>query len=236
MIFQIKTAFSTVCASMMIMATTTGNAFAVPSYGFSVRMSGYAQDNESYAFSFPAFTFTNISGAGIGITSISMDDGSATQLWDYVSLESASAGIGYTLTSGDRVRNSGWHSTIAYTFTGFDSTKTFGFSLDPDTLRSGTGNIVDARPYVFNAGTPGTATATFSNGQATTLNWSNRIQGTFDPLRVGADATDLRNIYYEISGTQITAAVPEPETYTMMLAGLGLVGVMARRRKAKQTA
>lgn len=30
----------------------------------------------------------------------------------------------------------------------------------------------------------------------------------------------------------ITAAVPEPETYAMFLAGLGLVGVIARRRKA----
>ena len=30
---------------------------------------------------------------------------------------------------------------------------------------------------------------------------------------------------------QITAAVPEPETYAMMLAGLGLIGAFARRRR-----
>ncbi|MES2553545.1 MAG: FxDxF family PEP-CTERM protein, partial [Pseudomonadota bacterium] len=30
----------------------------------------------------------------------------------------------------------------------------------------------------------------------------------------------------------LTSAVPEPETYGMMLAGLGLMGFVARRRKA----
>jgi hypothetical protein len=34
----------------------------------------------------------------------------------------------------------------------------------------------------------------------------------------------------------ITAAVPEPETYAMMMAGLGLVGFMSRRRKAQALA
>jgi len=30
----------------------------------------------------------------------------------------------------------------------------------------------------------------------------------------------------------LTAPVPEPETYAMLLAGLGLVGAMVRRRRA----
>lgn len=35
-----------------------------------------------------------------------------------------------------------------------------------------------------------------------------------------------------IDNVKLTAAVPEPETYAMLLAGLGLMGTVARRRKA----
>lgn len=35
-------------------------------------------------------------------------------------------------------------------------------------------------------------------------------------------------------GTWTVASVPEPETYAMIMAGLGLMGVVARRRKNKQ--
>ena len=34
-------------------------------------------------------------------------------------------------------------------------------------------------------------------------------------------------------GVTIAAAVPEPETYAMLLAGLGLIGYTARRRKTQ---
>ena len=50
---------------------------------------------------------------------------------------------------------------------------------------------------------------------------------------------DFENSFASINGdignpgfTSYAAAVPEAETYAMMLAGLGLVGFMARRRKA----
>lgn len=37
-----------------------------------------------------------------------------------------------------------------------------------------------------------------------------------------------------LDNVSVTAAVPEPETYALLLAGLGLVGTIVRRRKAKQ--
>ena len=43
---------------------------------------------------------------------------------------------------------------------------------------------------------------------------------------------DFTQAGYQIAHVQVTA-VPEPETYAMLLAGLGLVGLVARRRKPK---
>ena len=50
---------------------------------------------------------------------------------------------------------------------------------------------------------------------------------TFDVVN-GSGPTGLRT---DFSGTTFTPAVPEPETYEMLLAGLGLVGFLAYRRK-----
>jgi hypothetical protein len=78
--------------------------------------------------------------------------------------------------------------------------------------------------------------------------------GTFDGTLVAATNAWGNTGYFNVSttnGSKITSieftananafetdnhafitAVPEPETYVLMLAGLGLLGVMARRKKA----
>jgi hypothetical protein len=60
-----------------------------------------------------------------------------------------------------------------------------------------------------------------------------------DGLFVGIvrPTADVRSIafkgnYVVVDDFTFTTPVPEPETYAMMLAGLGLIGFMARRRKA----
>lgn len=50
---------------------------------------------------------------------------------------------------------------------------------------------------------------------------------------IGSDKDEqfyINSVTAEVSNT-ITSAVPEPSTYALMIAGLGLVGFMARRRK-----
>jgi hypothetical protein len=81
-------------ASSLILATTlsvsSACVLAAQDYGLSVRMFGWPNSTEGYAFAYPGFSFTNLSSPGVTITSLSMDDGSANGLWDVVSDESAS--------------------------------------------------------------------------------------------------------------------------------------------------
>jgi hypothetical protein len=62
---------------------------------------------------------------------------------------------------------------------------------------------------------------TAANGDTTSSAGTFRITGYFD----GVNTTNL-----QLNGS--VAAVPEANTYAMMLAGLGLVGFMGRRRRA----
>ena len=50
---------------------------------------------------------------------------------------------------------------------------------------------------------------------------------------VGFDAARLDFSQLTTTGTLSVAAVPEPETYALMLAGLGVVGWVARRRQCR---
>ena len=71
------------------------------------------------------------------------------------------------------------------------------------------------------------------------------LNGAVDAYNVSNYSLDAGNYYLQVSGNVVgngmgkyyaslaLAPVPEPETYAMMLGGLGLLAVAARRRKQK---
>jgi len=62
------------------------------------------------------------------------------------------------------------------------------------------------------------------------------IDGGVNALVANSNNGVAGQYYFQVRNGVITAPVPEPETYAMLLAGLGLVGVMSRRRKAVKAA
>jgi choice-of-anchor A domain-containing protein len=62
------------------------------------------------------------------------------------------------------------------------------------------------------------------NGNVVVGNWASNIQ------------VNTNHYFNATNVAGYVSAVPEPETYAMLLAGLGLVGFMARRRKSKTAA
>ena len=87
-----------------------------------------------------------------------------------------------------------------------------------------TGNMIDLAIPVSLA--EGGNTVSFSYESPTFFNGSSRagFQG------MGDEGWGLNSV--EVSGNRLAPAVPEPETYAMLLAGLGAVGFMSRRRAA----
>lgn len=98
--------------------------------------------------------------------------------------------------------------------------------------------------------------AAFGGGSYSLFSFgSDHLRGTADDVSFGswsfnsfhntASLNDSGSYYYNVAGRlfggyvltssleSVTAPVPEPETYAMLIAGLGLMGVVARRRKQK---
>jgi PEP-CTERM motif len=106
---------------------------------------------------------------------------------------------------------------------------------------SGINSALSAGSYIAYLTVAGVTGAANSVGIAGS-NTNGGMSGGFRFLNsAGTDPLVLSNSWnsWNVPNMQYSAnfvsAVPEPETYAMMLAGLGLIGTIARRRKAKQT-
>jgi hypothetical protein len=75
-----------------------------------------------------------------------------------------------------------------------------------------------------------------TNGFNTTADWLSEDldAGTYTFSYYGNVKKHSQFEFTLTSSISPTAPVPEPETYAMLLAGLGLMGAIAKRRKDKQ--
>lgn len=92
-----------------------------------------------------------------------------------------------------------------------------------------------------------TGLALYGEDDTLITNGSSLMAGAMDVWSISSDNLVAGNYYLQVSGTLVSdtagsfggavmlAPVPEPETYGMMLGGLGVLGFLARRRKSRQS-
>jgi len=100
------------------------------------------------------------------------------------------------------------------------------------TLESSAGNtftsLGSVRVYDYNACPPGDLSYPSCNTGSVDL------MGHINSLHVDSFANPSGGAFLNSSTTSVLSLVPEPETYAMLLAGLGLIGTIARRRRTAQ--
>jgi hypothetical protein len=127
-------------------------------------------------------------------------------------------------------------ATFADRFTfSVDSTK--GTSLDA---------IISSISHTADTGLDITGLALYGNNNTLVSTGTMMKSGSMDVWTLSSSNLTAGNYYIQVSGNMVSttaasfggavmlAPVPEPETYGMMLGGLGVLGFLARRRKAKQ--
>jgi hypothetical protein len=127
-------------------------------------------------------------------------------------------------------------ATFADRFT-FSVDGTTGMSLD---------TIISSISHTADTGLDITGLALYGTNNSLVSTGTMMKSGTMDVWTLSSANLVAGDYYIQVSGNMVSntaasfggavmlAPVPEPETYGMMLGGLGLLGFLARRRKAKQ--
>ncbi|WP_422017571.1 FxDxF family PEP-CTERM protein [Roseateles sp.] len=121
--------------------------------------------------------------------------------------------------------------TFAGSYT-FNAAQVSGSAFEQLALSAFTLNF-NSVTYTLN----GSATADYADGVFLGLSYtSTNAAGTLSLLSGSMDVTDAFLHFQpttglESSGGYTVTAVPEPETWALMLGGLGAIGMLARRRK-----
>ncbi|MFC0254059.1 FxDxF family PEP-CTERM protein [Massilia consociata] len=121
----------------------------------------------------------------------------------------------------------------------------FTFTIDGD-IGMNLNAIISSISGSADTGLDITGLALYGENDTLIASGTSQMSGAMDVWSISANNLAAGDYYLRVSGNLVSdagasfggavmlAPVPEPETYGMMLAGLGVLGFLARRRKAKQ--
>ncbi len=109
----------------------------------------------------------------------------------------------------------------------------FALGASPPSLPGGN-TVGFTSDFAFDSDAQGKPVNGINNGETAIFQIAGGAEGDFNAgsLFAGVHVRSLVNGFSESLVTVPTAPVPEPSTYALMLAGLGMLGFMARRRRA----
>lgn len=121
--------------------------------------------------------------------------------------------------------------TLAADATGFTKTYTFNFPTAGIGAGSATASLVGGANTIFKSVTLNGAAFGLSAGNTQALLTSALVNAGVNTLQINFDIIDVA----AVAGFQgdVSAAVPEPATWGLMILGFGLVGGALRRRRQK---
>lgn len=144
-------------------------------------------------------------------------------------MPSAAAGVQYLELNTDRLTSIS--QTIATT-AGSSYLLSFAYSGRPDTAGNASSlmNVYWGSTLLTPSPLVGTTTPTWQTFSQTVSSLTGSTVLRFESVGP-VSSTSYGSYLDNVSVSAITSAVPEPQTYAMMLLGLGLMGFIARRRK-----
>ena len=174
-----------------------------------------------------------------------------TYTFDLAAANAVSGTIGSTSTSWTAQRYGGvpWLTTAPSTVVFSSSAQLGALHVSTSLLPFGDSSMIYGHGQyydAFMAAYPGPTTNTYTRANLNIGPGSNTgspFTGDGLPILLGhsgvgsfVSASSAEYSRVDFTVTSLTPAIPEPETYAMMLAGLGLLGFAARFRKQKSVA